>query len=528
MSPQRSTALVYVRVSRLDREDRERRRQEGDDAKLRALSPATQVAQCKALPAVRGMKVEVIEDLHRSGKTTKRPGLEQLRARLGDPDVAVVAVWSISRLGRSVVDLYTLLEEIRVAGVAFVSAKESIDTSTPTGRAFVGMLAIVAQLERELTAERVAANSENAARSGKMIGPVPFGYRRVDGEVLVDEPAAELVRLIFREYASGKHSYRGLADWLNEHGHRPPQGRPTNGRPPASVWVGDAVGDVLENVRYSGRLIYKPRRNRREQPIEGAFPAIVDMELWRACEAVRDGHRLRRAFVYRRTARYALSGLLRCHRCGGTVHGSARRHERRSYGYYVCRARYGGSSCDQPLVRVEDLEGQVGEWLGAIRLPHGFEDAFAAAVRGGRRVARNVPPSGDRRRALELRLARLKDLYEMGDVDRAEYEAKRAKVQAELAELEAVAQEPVVLASAKLTALTEDWDRMDASQRRRVLGTIFTDIEIEAGELVAATPRPGWLPYLERVCATRGRGAMNPRRANVTLRLVNGRLVRAA
>jgi len=168
----KQTALIYVRVSRLDREDRARQREHGADAKLRALSPTTQLEQVKALAALRGMTFEVFEDLHRSGKNTKRPGLEALRERMQNPDVAIVACWSMSRLGRSVPDLYTLLEEMQDAGVAFVSAKESIDTSTASGRAFVGVLAVLAQFERELTSERMSANWEQLASSGKLVGPV--------------------------------------------------------------------------------------------------------------------------------------------------------------------------------------------------------------------------------------------------------------------------------------------------------------------------------------------------------------------
>lgn len=231
----RNVALIYVRVSRLDRGDRERVREDGPElAQLRALSPRTQIEQVRALPALHSLTIEVFEDLHRSGKNTARPGLERLRERMRDSDVAVVAVWSMSRLGRSVRDLYDLIEEMQDAGVAFVSAKESVDTSTASGRAFFGILATLAQFERELTSERLVANLEQVARDGGVIGPLPFGYRRRDREVVIDEPAARVLRTIFREYATGKYSYRDLASWLNENGHRPPEFRRSPPqRPPA-------------------------------------------------------------------------------------------------------------------------------------------------------------------------------------------------------------------------------------------------------------------------------------------------------
>ena len=521
----RSCALIYVRVSRLDREDRLRQLESGPDAKLRALSPTTQVEQVKALPALRGMRVEVFEDLHRSGKNTQRPGLERLRERMRDKDVAAVAVWSMSRLGRSVPDLYELLEEISDAGVAFVSAKESIDTSTASGRAFVGVLAVLAQFERELTSERISANWEQHASSGKLVGPVPFGYRRVDGEVTIDEPAAELVRLIFRQYATGRYSYRALADWLNENGHRPPNadGRHSNGRAHAEIFVTDALKDILRNTRYAGRVVYRPRKNRDATPIIGQFTAIVDDATWRATAAMRAQNAAHHGLHYARTARYALTGLLRCQRCGSTVHGSIRtKREGRTYSYYSCRRRAGSSACDQPVARVEQLEEQMHDWLAAIQLPPGFGDEFARAIAEGQRSKSKAGTSLEaRRNTAQNRLGRLRDLYELGDITRAEYATRRDKLQGELRELEqAAVPSPVAAAGDQIRTLVDDWSRMDAAAKRQVLDTIFTEVQLEDGQLVSATPRAGWITYLEnalaptgkRVGDARGWWESNPRR----------------
>ncbi len=127
-------------------------------------------------------------------------------------DVAVVAVWSMSRLGRSVRDLYDLIEEMQALGVAFVSAKESINTSTASGRAFFGILATLAQFERELTSERISANWEQLATSGGLVGPLPCGYTRdASGAIVTDPEPAAIVRRLFEEYATGAHSIRTLA-----------------------------------------------------------------------------------------------------------------------------------------------------------------------------------------------------------------------------------------------------------------------------------------------------------------------------
>lgn len=499
----RKTALVYIRVSRLDREDRDLLERNGSEAKLRALSPTTQLEQVKALPQLAGLEIEVFEDLHRSGKTTRRPGLERLRARLNGPDIACVAAWSISRLGRSVADLYALLEEMQRAGVAFVSAKEAIDTSTAYGRAFVGILAVLAQFERELTSERISANWQQAAASGRLIGAVPYGYRRVNGEVSIDEPAAELVRLIFRQYATGRYSYHELAEWLNAHGHRPPNvdGHHNNGRAPARIFVADMLKYLLRNERYVGRVVYKPRRIRAEgstdRIVPALFPAIINEETWQKCAGVREKNAAHNGIRYSRRARYALTGLLRCRRCGSTVHGITTSGR---YGYYVCRSRYGSGACSQPLARAGDLEDEMRDWLKAIRLPEGFAEAFALEIRK-RRDEPKATGAHSREKALERRLARLRDLYEMGDLTRQKYRARRDELEAVLAEVGRVAEAAPQKASETIESLVHDWPQMDAGQKRQVLETIFSEVMLDGGRLTCATPQPGWLPYIERVLA---------------------------
>ena len=501
LSMNRTTALVYVRVSRLERDDRERLKEQGPDAQLRDLSPRTQIAQVKALQALRGLKVEVFEDLHRSGKNAQRPGLTRLRERMREGDVAVVAVWSMSRLGRSVRDLYDLIEEMQTHGVAFVSAKESLDTSTASGRAFFGILATLAQFERELTSERIAADFQQAAAAGRMIGDVPFGFVRESGEVSIDPDAAALVRLIFREYATGRYSYRSLAEWLNAQGQRSPnaESHHRNGRFAARLWVADMVKAIMRNERYAGRVIYRPRRIRGrdgdDEGVPAAFPAIVDAELWAACATVRGRNASHNGVRYSRTARYALTGLLRCRQCGGTVHEVQTTKAAKVYAYYVCRARYGSHSCSQPLAPAPTLEAEVRSWLEQLRLPEGFTKEFAAAVRSGR--WKGTPARHTIVKVVETRLERLRELFEMGDLERPAYIARRDALQAELADLTS-APPPVVQASETIANLTNDWDDLDGGARRQVLGTIFSEVVVDEGRLVSATPKPGWLDYIER------------------------------
>lgn len=103
-----------------------------------------------------------------SGKNRERKELKKLLefARQGD----VVIVESISRFARNTKDLLELIEILTNKGVEFISKKESIDTSTPTGKFMLVVFGAVAELEREYTLQRQREGIEIAKKEGKYQG----------------------------------------------------------------------------------------------------------------------------------------------------------------------------------------------------------------------------------------------------------------------------------------------------------------------------------------------------------------------
>jgi DNA invertase Pin-like site-specific DNA recombinase len=123
-----------------------------------------------------------------SGKSRKRPKLEQTLARLGEGDELVV--WKIDRLGRSVLDLETIIQELAERGATFSSITEpQLNTGGPAGDLVRTILGAVAQYERALIAERVtngiAAAQRNGTRSGKPFGR-PSKFTDADLDLLVE------------------------------------------------------------------------------------------------------------------------------------------------------------------------------------------------------------------------------------------------------------------------------------------------------------------------------------------------------
>ena len=106
-----------------------------------------------------------------SGASRKRPALDKCLKALEAGDVLIV--WKLDRLGRSLRDLITLLDELKGQGAQFKSLTEAIDTETPTGRALWQMVGVLAELERSLIQERTKAGREAATRRGVKLGRKP-------------------------------------------------------------------------------------------------------------------------------------------------------------------------------------------------------------------------------------------------------------------------------------------------------------------------------------------------------------------
>ncbi|MDF2916247.1 MAG: Resolvase, N-terminal domain [Microbacterium sp.] len=133
-----------------------------------------------------------------SGRSMDRPGLTRTLDALRPGDTLVV--YSVSRLGRSALDTLGTVQRLADSGVIVRSVTESIDTSTPAGRAFLAITLVIAQLERELIVERTQAGLAAARAKG-----------RVGGAKKRLTPAA--ARSILRAYEAGER----MPDIAEEH-----------------------------------------------------------------------------------------------------------------------------------------------------------------------------------------------------------------------------------------------------------------------------------------------------------------------
>lgn len=127
-----------------------------------------------------------------SGADTNRPALQNLISDVEEGKIDKVVVYKLDRLSRSQLDTLYLIEKVFLANNCdFVSMTENFDTSTPFGRAMIGILAVFAQLEREKIHERMLMGKEARAKEGKWGGgssePIGYDYDVATGELIVNE-----------------------------------------------------------------------------------------------------------------------------------------------------------------------------------------------------------------------------------------------------------------------------------------------------------------------------------------------------
>ncbi len=161
-----------------------------------------------------------------SGSNLNRPALEQLQKDIKSKKINAVIVYRLDRLSRSQRDTLYLIEEMFLPNnVEFISISETIDTSTPFGRAMIGVMSVFAQLERETITERLRSGRLKMVRDqGLWAGgsdASPYGYTRLKrGELIVNEEERKHIVKIFEEYVTLK-SYIKVQKKLEQEGFPP-------------------------------------------------------------------------------------------------------------------------------------------------------------------------------------------------------------------------------------------------------------------------------------------------------------------
>ena len=146
---------------------------------LAGQSPEMQLVELREYADRRGWQVvDEYVDHGVSGAKESRPALNRLMADAKQRRFDVIACWKLDRFGRSVKHVVVALADFEALGITFLSLKDNLDLSTPSGRLMFQIIAAMAEFERALIQERVRSGIQNAKRQGKRLGRPPAAVDR--------------------------------------------------------------------------------------------------------------------------------------------------------------------------------------------------------------------------------------------------------------------------------------------------------------------------------------------------------------
>ena len=345
-----------------------------------------------------------------SGANTDRPALEGLIKDAKKRKFDTVLVYKLDRLSRSQKDTLYLIEDIFIKNnIAFLSLQENFDTSTPFGKAMIGLLSVFAQLEREQIKERMQLGKIGRAKAGKsmMWAKTSYGYdyHRETGTITINPAQALAIKFIFESYLRGR-SITKLRDDLNEK------------YPKHVPWSYRSVRTILDNPVYCGFNQFKG------EIYPGNHEPIITEEVYNKTKEelkIRQRTALENLNPRPFQAKYMLSGIGQCGYCGAPLKilmGMVRKDGTR-FIRYECHQRHprktkgvtvynNNEKCDSGFYEKDDLESYVLTEISKLQDDTGYLDKIFSDDN-----AEPLDRDSYKKQIEELskKLSRLNDLY---------------------------------------------------------------------------------------------------------------------
>lgn len=334
--------------------------------------------------------VKIYTDGGYSGGNVNRPALQQMLQDIDKGLIDSVIVYKLDRLSRSQKDTLMLIEDCFLAkNVDFVSVNENFDTSTPFGRAMIGILSVFAQLEKDQITERFTMGRIGRAKNGYFHGGgnAPTGYDYIDGELIINDYEAIQVKDLYNRFLKGYSIHNCWQYMQQKYGG----------------WSSEVlVRNVLKNELYIGKVKFKG------VAYQGNHQPIISEETFRQVQDLFNSSR-RASDTFKRSpfkASTLLSSLVYCGKCGARFHGE--------HGNYSCYSRTKGDkkyivdpNCKNKKWKIEELDRLVLDYI--MRLDF-------SKLKSGHPVPVPVTDYSIRLNEIDKQIGKLIDLYQVSGI----------------------------------------------------------------------------------------------------------------
>ena len=390
--------------------------------------------------------VEFLDDGF-TGMNFQRPGFISMMDAVKEQKIGCVIVKDFSRFGRNYIEVSDYIDQIfPFLGVRFIAVNEQYDSKTAIATLGVDMAMknIIYDLYSKDLSVKVKSARKSLMKKGDYIAPFAiYGYtNKVEKKRLVIEPAtAEVVKRMF-DYAVNSESARKIAIRFNDEGIMPPNAYNKNKSTKkqhyipmdtAAVWTGDIVRRILQDERYTGKMVcgkYEKRRGGKTTLIPkedwvitpGTHEAVISEEIFQQAQKI---FRTRTEIVRPDKPKSILVGMLKCGHCNKNLVFEGR-YRRRFY----CHNFNMGFGCEQATIDepafIETLYAIIKSKLELVRAS---EQAFTADKQA------KAAECDAEQRECELRLKKLKltqsstlEQFLEGKLTKDNFQSQKAKI----------------------------------------------------------------------------------------------------
>ncbi len=439
----------------------------------------------------------VFLDVSITGTNMARPQLEAMKAAAEQGLFDVLLVHELSRLSRSVYDTFALFEFLGKHNIGFASVKEpQFDLSSPNGRFVLTIIAAVNQYYIDMLKMQTQKSKRQRVKEGLYNASIaPYGYQHVGDartppEIVPEE--AEVIRLIFERYATGRYSYMDVAEMLNARGYQTRAG---------NRFSKDTIADMIRNRFYAGQVVYRAGSHRQgsSEVYEGLHEPIVSDKLWQACHQVRQKHQNASRHFHPQVRTYLLAQLSHCHICHRKL-----RAQGTDTAIYYREMSYSRGFDDCPNGRTGTRGEPLHELLDAIvrelELPPDWQDELADMVGEDEEVA----TLQNRRARLIAERRRLKDGYIHGDFDE-DVDMYRRRLRQIRRELDQLPSEDelyqIEQAAQYLESLSEIWDESEEKDKKELLDLMLREVQVDVAQtrLLLLAPTAPFIPLFRAI-----------------------------
>ena len=273
-----------------------------------------------------------------SAKSMDRPKFQEMIADLKRGKINKIIVYKLDRLTRSIQDLESICKLIEETDTSLESVSEEINTDTATGKFFIRMTTILAQLEIERTSERTKFGLTGAAKKGHFSGKAPIGYRKVNKELVIDDIESEVVKDIFKSYLNGL-SVCAITRELN------------NKNALNRHWRTTTIDRMLSNYIYAGDYQHRKRIKDEETILlEDVCPAIINKDDFKLVQKQKE----KNLKNYTRKHTYVYMQKIVCSKCNKIMGGSSTTSKNKPTQIYYrcncCNTRINEKKIEEPLM----------------------------------------------------------------------------------------------------------------------------------------------------------------------------------